>query len=708
MNGTLSLFSGGHRDVHPRETSEEQLVYLIAHDISVSDLTLKHRQFLLQDHPKEAHSYKSRLPCYAVAVTFEGGKTHKHITGYTGLSLCDADHLSPDEIPRLLEILRRDRHTRMAYVTASGAGLRILFAYRLTDGTSLDTLHRTDAQKAAKLYTHVFGQGNEYFRQLLGLESLDKRCKDCTRISGVAHCPEVYYNPQSEPLAIDPPAEEANALPPKRKIHRATLEAALPAVESTLRERGVDYVPGSRNAYISQAGYLLNQYGVPCDDTVKWAEETFTDYIERPVADIILSCYKQTDEYGRLKLASKNRNHRATINDLRQYLKSNDIQIRRNVITRKQEIFIAAENQWKELTNIMVNSLYCHFCSSTGMRAQINDLHILINSDFYPEYHPLHHYLHQLPPWNGTDYIEAFASRVHVANCPQERHNRFFKKWLVGMIAGWVEDDKSNHEILTYIGKQGIYKSTFMRMILPPELQEYFSAKNFAQRLTRDDKLELTEKALVALEELDHLSAAEVNQLKAVVGNPYINERAVYDRYKERRCQLASFCGTGNNPRFLTDLTENRRWLPFVVESIESPYQNQPDYTGIYSQAYALWKDGFAYWFSADENKELEAHNRAFEAPSLEEDLILTHYRKPQPGEAGEFRSTADILSRINAGLKHPLSAMKLSLLLSKLGFEKVRATNNRRGFRVYEFSYDEINANKHLMSHPEQGTLDF
>ena len=51
---------------------------------------------------------------------------------------------------------------------------------------------------------------------------------------------------------------------------------------------------------------------------------------------------------------------------------------------------------------------------------------------------------------------------------------------------------------------------------------------------------------------------------------------------------------------------------------------------------------------------------------------------------------------------------MKLSLLLSKLGFEKVRATNNRRGFRVYEFSYDEINANKHLMSHPEQGTLEF
>lgn len=563
MKGIRSFFSGGHQDAHPQETSEEQLVQLIAHDLSVNDLTRKHRQSLLQD------------------------------------------------------------------------------------------------------------------------------------------------NPQSKPLPIDPPAEETEAPAPKRKPRRATLKAALPAMEATLSERGVVYETGNRNTYISQAGYLLNQYGVPFDDARRWAEETFTDYIERPVADIIRSCYKQTDEHGSLPLPRKTATHHATINDLRQYLKSNDIQIRRNIITRKQEIFVADENKWKELTNTMVNSLYCHFCSHTGMRAAINDLHILINSDFYPEHHPMHHYLHQLPPWDGADHIDAFASRVHVANCPQERHNRFFKKWLVGMVAGWMEEDKSNHEILTYIGKQGIYKSTFMRMILPPELQEYFSAKNFAQRLTRDDKLELTEKALVALEELDHLSATEVNQLKAVVGNPYVNERAVYDRYKERRCQLASFCGTGNNPRFLTDLTENRRWLPFVVESIDSPYRNLPDYTGIYSQAYALWKDGFAYWFSADENQELEVHNRAFEAPSLEEDLILTHYRKPKPGEAGEFRSTADILSRINAGLKHPLSAMKLSLLLSKMGFEKARSSNGCRGFRVYEYSYEEINANKHLMTRPEQGTLE-
>ena len=61
---------------------------------------------------------------------------------------------------------------------------------------------------------------------------------------------------------------------------------------------------------------------------------------------------------------------------------------------------------------------------------------------------------------------------------------------------------------------------------------------------------------------------AELNQLKAMVTMPYVNERAAYGRNKERHPHIASFCGTGNNVQFLTDPTGNRRWLPFEVSQI--------------------------------------------------------------------------------------------------------------------------------------------
>ncbi|MBQ6790488.1 MAG: hypothetical protein IJP76_03485, partial [Paludibacteraceae bacterium] len=48
---------------------------------------------------------------------------------------------------------------------------------------------------------------------------------------------------------------------------------------------------------------------------------------------------------------------------------------------------------------------------------------------------------------------------------------------------------------------------------------------------------------------------------------PAVSERAAYGYTKERRIRLASFCASGNKQEFLTDLTGNRRWLPFHTTS---------------------------------------------------------------------------------------------------------------------------------------------
>ncbi len=77
--------------------------------------------------------------------------------------------------------------------------------------------------------------------------------------------------------------------------------------------------------------------------------------------------------------------------------------------------------------------------------------------------------------------------------------------------------------------------------------------------MTKDDIIALSQYALICYEELDTMSPSELNQLKTVVTMQYTNERAAYGHYAEQRKHINTFCGTGNNPEFLSDPTGNRR-----------------------------------------------------------------------------------------------------------------------------------------------------
>lgn len=54
----------------------------------------------------------------------------------------------------------------------------------------------------------------------------------------------------------------------------------------------------------------------------------------------------------------------------------------------------------------------------------------------------------------------------------------------------------------------------------------------------------------------------------------------------------------------------------------------------------------------------------------------------------------AEILERINAGIRQPLSATRLGILMKKLGFRRSKY-NGERGYLVIERSADEIQATR-------------
>ena len=563
-------------------------------------------------------------------------------------------------------------------------------------------------------YRRVFEQGNEYYSNLLHL-SYDEKCKNATRLSGMAHDPEVYYNPDAVPIVVDMTKKPVGR-PKKGKSEEVRVKRCEDAVLRELERRGVVYEAGNHNKYISDACYMMNRYGVPESECLEWALDRFSDYQAEgnDVASIVRSCYLQTEEHGTARPPKAEKESRyASIKDIQEWLRNNNIRIRHNVITRKREMAPLLSPQggktptshsvssplggnegglgWFELTDQHVNSLYCRFCLDTGRQAKISDFYIIIESDFYPDYHPLKEYLESLPVWDGmTDHIDRLASTVHVTGCTQELHNRFFKKWMVAMVAAWLDDGTTNHEILTYIGEQGKYKTSFMTHLLPPALDKYFAIKHFNHSMSKDDRLALTELALIDLEELDNMRPEAVNLLKAITTDPAINLRPVWERYALRRQHIASFCGTGNNPRFLTDLSGNRRWLPFMVDSIDSPYDHPIPYEGLYAQAYALWCEGFPYWFTAEENAELECHNHHFEEPNMECELIQTYFRRPEPHEVGEFYTATRIIETINISVKTPLQPRTIAIWMNRLGYQP-RRHDNIRGWNVILLTHTDI-----------------
>ena len=728
----VSLFNG-FADKNPKPITIREVVEIIRADQRLQVLTDNHRRYRALGDTARAEAEKQHMPCYSVAVLFSGGKQQKHIVGYTGLSIVDIDHVPRERMAEVLAMVRNDPHTLLAYTTISGEGVRVLTRY---EAPLLSPQPKVDARRGqsqggkiptamtgplplgggwegAAFYKQAFLTVNEYYKRLTGCD-YDEKCKNATRLSGMAHDPEVYYNPDAAVIIVN--LTKKNVGRPRRvERSKMTVESCEAAVLRDLERRGVVYEAGNHNKYISDACYMMNRYGVPEEECREWAVNKFDDYDTPAVASIVRSCYLQTEEHGTARLP-KAESRYASIKDIQDWLTENNIRIRHNLITRKREISFndnvndncrpdgwstsalsSTFSFWKELEDKSVNSLYCRFCLDTGRQAKIGDFYIIIESDFYPDYNPLREYLDSLPAWNGvTDYIDQLASTVHVTGCTQEMHNRFFKKWMVAMVAAWLDDSTTNHEILTYIGEQGKYKTSFMTHLLPPALDKYFAIKHFNHSMSKDDRLALTELALIDLEELDNMRPEAVNLLKAVTTDPAINLRPVWERYALRRQHIASFCGTGNNPRFLTDLSGNRRWLPFMVESIDSPWERTTDYDGIYAQAYALWKQGFRYWFDDAENAELEQHNRQFEEPNIEEELILTYLRKPYGDEAGEFLTATRIIELVGMYVKCQLSPKRVSFAMNRLGYRQ-RRVGGVRGYNVVILTGDMIKEQQRL-----------
>ena len=684
-----------------------------AHLATLSDIEATGDAQQLEQWKLTKSNLKNAQPAFIPSVLLEGGRTYAHVKGFTGFIMVDIDGIPPERFAAILTLVKEDIHSFLVYITISGCGIRVI--------------SHVEGGVTKANYRMVWEWVNDHYARLCEVE-IDGQCKNATRMSVLCHDPEALLRPEASSF-------HTSGMKPREKPKRGTAvtvtaERAYKIIRAQLEEEGIAYAPGSYNDYVSRCFYHTNRYGVPQADAEAWALRTFPDYPREQLLPIIKSCYSLTMEFNTVPLPRSVRkkekendssHKKATVEEMEEFI-NGYMKFRMNMLTHQIETQLIADAytdrpeasacHWQRLTDHIENSLWCAM-QHHGMAVNLNELHTLLGSDFVKEYHPLKEYLDGLPPWDGeTDYIDRLAAMVHVKESPhsplqqdksRERNDlsetpvRFadiLKRWMVSMIAAALNETVVNQVILTLIGRQGSYKTSFMQHILPPVLSEYYTTKSNSSRMTKDDLFTMTENLVINLEEIDTMPPSELNQLKAMVTQRYVDERRAYGRNKVHLPHVASFVATGNNLQFLTDDTGNRRWLPFEVEDIDSPWEADIPYEGIYSQTYALYQDvNFRYWFTDKEIQQLRGHVQQFEVPRPEYELLLTYYRKPVGLERGVYTTSSQIIGRFgNTSLR--LSLQKVGRAMRELGFRQVKASNANY-WVVVEHTTEEV---QHLL----------
>ena len=725
----------------------EGVANLIRTDEKLAVFTRSYRQ-------TGSKTFKNESQLFAVPCLFEGGKGRSNIRQLTGMSLVDFDHVLPTDgtadkadttaLQELKAKIIADPHTLMSYITMSGNGLRVIFTYEIAPEFSGVPKDEEEVKKFEAYYQQAFYAGNAYYEKLLGAKA-DMQCKNITRLSGLAHDPEVFLRPQSEvtPFTAEEISTAATAYVKQSKEDKQMQRIQTyfdTLIAPQLAKAKIEFRSGSHNDYVMRVGYKLAERRFSKKVALRWAMQKFgQDYPD--TEQVINSCFANAAPHGKQGGGGDSRgdSKTATVEEIKSFLDGH-ISLRFNEITSRVEYEIPADNtdahRFMPVNDRIVNSLWSQM--STITRVNIQDMYRVIESDYVPVFNPFKEYLNSLPQITQTstdnvsdepgsckpivsqqqnlcksvksvesvgvqdkkqsvgenDYIRELAQTVRVKGGDQEQilWHLYLKKWLVGMVASWLSDDVVNNVILVLIGEQGAYKTTWFNYLLPPPLKQYFYTKTNANRMSKDDILTLAQYALVCCEELDTMRPAELNQLKAAVTMPSIDERAAYAHYHEHRKHIASFCGTGNNTQFLSDPTGNRRWLPFEVESIVSPRDHPFHYEGIYSQALALYKSGFQYWFTKEEIQELNRHNRQFETPHLERELVSLYFRVPKEGENGMFMTSARAIQIIGTGISQKLNPTRVGLSFNELGFQRVRY-HGIRGYLVIQRTAEEMQA---------------
>lgn len=342
-----------------------------------------------------------------------------------------------------------------------------------------------------------------------------------------------------------------------------------------------------------------------------------------------------------------------------------------NILTEETEFrpLQSVDRAFTPVNQRILNTL-CLEAHEAGVACWDRDLSRSVYSTRIAEYHPFRLYLDELSAWDGTDRLVALAQRVST----KPMWVNHFHIWMLGMTAQWmgVTGVHANSVAPLLIStEQGRLKSTFCKSLMPPVLQRYYIDKVDLNAQSNVER-RLAEMGLLNLDEFDKYPQNKMPMLKNLMQMSSLNLCKAYQKNYRSLPRIASFIGTSNKKELLTDPTGSRRFICVEVErTIDC---DAIEHEQIYAQLKAEIMSGKRYWFTKEEEHELQQNNQAFYRQDPVEDVLRSCFRPAMGGEEYQSLSAAEIfqiLKKKNSAAMRGASPVSFAQTLVAVGIER-------------------------------------
>ena len=685
------------------EMTEEEIVSAIGSPKYRNTVESVRRIFLEQGE-KAANEEKKKLPSVTFSANYRGGRSNATLVKYLGYIVIDIDHLSKEELARILQTVRACSYTRIAFISPKGMGLKIIAHTQRPDGTLPDTI-----QEIEDFHNAAYNKVASFYSQLCQTE-IDTSGQDVGRTCLLSYDPGIYFNRDATPFIVEQPplfykTQKKKKTPGRKKqetdnnpvsketaLNYHSSHASLMVTLNYYHNKSEKYTEGNRNNYLHHLACKYNRHGIPDQEAAAFIKSLFTDLPAVETDSLIASAYAHTEEFNTNKLNSTQKRmlqieqHISECYETRYNELLHIMEYRRKVSETEQP------DPFRILDDRMENSIWMEM-NELGYACNVKMIQNLIYSDFSSSYHPIREYFKELPEWDGTDYIRILADSVRTNH--QSFWTECLERYLVGMCAAATQDDVVNHTVLLLCSEvQNIGKTTFINNLLPPELRTYLST-GLINPNSKDDLAKIAQSMLINLDEFEGMSGRDLNTFKDLVTRKVISIRLPYARRSQNFPHTASFAGTCNYQEILHDTTGNRRFLCFHADSIEFIKIN---YTQLYAQIkHLLNTPGYQYWFTQEDNNRIEKNNEDFIFHSPEEELVLTHIRKPERFEKVQYLTVSEIaeLIRERTGYQYSIGAkIQIGKVMVKHNFESKKGRNGRR-YAVFVIAPEQVKSNR-------------
>ena len=603
-----------------------------------------------------------RLPRICFAADYQNRKGEWRMIGYNGLVVLEVNDLQTyEKAVEIRELAKKLPETMLCFLGGSGRSVKIVCRgelYQKEDvrGKKEDVRLPKDEADIRQFHLNLYNTARRAYQNQFGfdIEFLEPRLDRTVYMSAD---PEMGINLEARPFYADTErhdlpqpvviSREEDHLMPGRTVTR-TYHLNWTFIVETVMGHYFDLPDEDKEAtLLMQIASMCLDQGIPQAHakglTLLHPVLNRDRLLVEKIFQTVYSVAEQEDYRKKHKIRPLKSVPEDTIQAMKTelFLNSN-YELRKNLLTGVAEYRekFSDDQRFKPLTEEVRNDMTLR-ATELGLKSWDRDVNRFIDSTRIEQYDPVNSWLDQLPNWDGHDYIAELAARVPTSQPHWEKYLRY---WLVGMVAQWRESDKQltgNALTPLLIGRQGCGKTRFCKIILPPELRDYYNDKlNFKNEF--DLNIALTSFALINIDEFDKTTNSQQIVLKYLLSSSDVKFRPPYGKTIKLYRRYTSFIGTTNQLKPLVDPTGSRRFVCVGVTG-NINFEDNLYHEQLFAQALHLFNTGERFWLNDDEIATLIQENEPYQHLNDLVEMIGETFRSPNDDEKGKWWSLGDI-----------------------------------------------------------------